>query len=172
MAEDAGEVVETGGDVLDAAGVAPVALGREVDDEARRPGAGVEDETAPGPDLAARAGVAVGLVVGREAMAELEGESPAHDADAVDGVDEGLAAGREEVASGETDHGRCSWLGEDRKEQAGPAHGAAGCGLPLRAGERPAIASLGLRRRQDVLRADGKKKGRPPKRPPQSGGRR
>ena len=50
--EDAGEVVEAVGDVLDAAAVAPVALGREVDDEARWSGGGVEDEAAPGPDLA------------------------------------------------------------------------------------------------------------------------
>ena len=47
-AEDAEEVVEAAGDVLDAAAVAPVALGREVDDETRRLGAGVEDEAAPG----------------------------------------------------------------------------------------------------------------------------
>ena len=52
----------------------------------------------PGRTCAPGAGAAVGLVVGREAMPELEGETPAHDPDAVDGIDEGLAAGVEEVA--------------------------------------------------------------------------
>ena len=54
----------------------------------------------PGRTARLRAGVAVGLVVGREAVPELEGEPPAHHADAVDGIDEGLAAGLEEVAPG------------------------------------------------------------------------
>ena len=121
--EDAGEVVEAGGDVLDAAAVAPVALGREVDDEAREPGAGVEDEAAPGPDARARAGVPVGLEVGREAMLELEGEALAHDADAVDGIDEGLAAGGEEVALDETDHGAAPVGGRSKKDRSRPAHG-------------------------------------------------
>ena len=75
-AEDAEEVVEAAGDVFDAAAVAPVALGREVDDETRRPGAGVEDEAASGPDLAGRAGVPVSLEISRETMPELEGEAP------------------------------------------------------------------------------------------------
>ena len=86
-------------------------------------GAGVEDEAAPGPNRAPAAGVPIGLVVGREAMPELEGEPPAHDADAVDGIDEGLAAGLEEVASSETDHGRCSWRGKMEEDRRGPAHG-------------------------------------------------
>ena len=78
-------------------------------------GAGVEDEAAPGPDLAARAGVPVGVEICRETMPELEGESLAHDADAVDGIDEGLAAGVEDVALGETDHGATPGGGRSKK---------------------------------------------------------
>ena len=141
-AKDAGEVVEAGGDVLDAAAIAPVALGREVDDETGRPGAGVEDETAPGPDRAARAGLPVGREIGREAALELERQPLAHHADAVDGIDERLAAGGEEVALGEVDHDAAPGGGRSGKSRRRAAHGRPGPGARVRkVAERRVTAS-------------------------------
>ena len=97
--------VDTEGYVLDAAGIAPVALGREVDDEPGMLGAGVEDMHAARGKRAGAAGIGIGREVFGEVLLELEREPGSHDADAVDGIDDGLAVGVEDVARGVVQHG-------------------------------------------------------------------
>ena len=106
-------------DVLDAALALPVALGGEVDDEARCGQlAHLVHEHAAGLHLFALAGRLVGLEVLGPGVLELQGDATAHDAHAVDGVDDSVGIVLQDVAAGQFDH--CGLLVSSTRPAARP----------------------------------------------------
>src|SRR5690606_3582644 len=101
------QVLEAGLDVGQAGFRLPVTLGRKVDDPARIDHASsVEDEHLAQTYFARVAGAPVRIIVAREGLLELQGDTLAHHPDAVDRINDGLGARLEQVAFREGDHRR------------------------------------------------------------------
>ncbi len=105
LPDHAHEVVKTPLDVGEPGGRSPVALGGEVDDEAR-PGDHASRPHVHETELEAvvLCGARVTPEHLRVGALELQRDALAHDAHGVDGVDEGVHVGLEEIAVRQRDH--------------------------------------------------------------------
>src|SRR5262249_40079135 len=111
LANDPKEVLEPLAHPLNTGWVAPVLLGREVDDPFRANRAQVlGDEHLPDVHLTAPSGSLIFLRALGECFLEHEGDALAHDALLVDRIDKGFGRGVQQIALCITDH---------RKNQSG-----------------------------------------------------